>query len=103
MQKDIAGQSVSVDVEGYMTDMNQWNGEIAQAIAAELGINELTQKHWDVLNWLRDRKSNGEELNIRKVGKSGIVDIKEFYQLFPGGPLKNASKIAGLTKPTSCL
>lgn len=103
MQKNLGGQDVDVDVEGYMTDMNQWNGEIAKAIAAELGIAELSEKQWAVLNWLREQKSQGVELNIRKVGNSGIVDIKEFYQLFPGGPLKNASKIAGLHKPTSCL
>lgn len=103
MNKTIAEQNVDVDAEGYMTDMNAWNGEIAKAIAAELGIGELTQTHWDVLNWLRFQVSQGAELNIRKVGSSGIVDIKQFYQLFPGGPLKNASKIAGLHKPTSCL
>ena len=103
MQKNLGGQDVDVDVEGYMTDMNQWNGEIAKAIAAELGIHDLNEKQWAVLNWLREQKSQGVELNIRKVGNSGIVDIKEFYQLFPGGPLKNASKIAGLHKPTSCL
>ncbi len=103
MNKTIAGQDVDVDVEGYMTNKDAWNGEIATAIAAELGIDELSQKHWDVLNWLREQVAQGVELNIRKVGSSGIVDIKEFYQLFPGGPLKNASKIAGLHKPTSCL
>lgn len=103
MQKNLGGQDVEVDVEGYMTDMNQWNGEVAKAIAAELGINDLNEKQWAVLNWLREQKSQGVEINIRKVGNSGIVDIKEFYQLFPGGPLKNASKIAGLHKPTSCL
>lgn len=103
MQKTIAGQNVDVDIEGYLTDMNQWNGEIAKEIADDLGINELSEKHWSILNWLRDQTSQGVELNIRKVGASGIVDIKEFYQLFPNGPLKNANKIAGLHKPTSCL
>lgn len=103
MNKTIAGQDVDVDVEGYLTDMSAWNGEIAKAIAAELGINELTQQHWDVLNWLRDQAVQGTEMNIRKVGGSDIVDIKEFYRLFPNGPLKNACKIAGLHKPTSCL
>lgn len=103
MEATIAGQTVSVNVEGYMTDMNQWNGEIAKELASGLGVGELSQKHWDILNWLRDQHSNGVEVNIRKVGNSGICDIKEFYQLFPAGPLKNASKIAGLPKPTSCL
>ncbi|MGB2787013.1 MAG: TusE/DsrC/DsvC family sulfur relay protein [Candidatus Saccharimonadaceae bacterium] len=103
MIKNIAGQDVDVDAEGYMTDMGAWNGEIAKAISAEIGVGELSEKHWSVLNWLREQVGQGVELNIRKVGGSGIVDIKDFYQLFPGGPLKNASKIAGLHKPTSCL
>ncbi|MCA9347468.1 TusE/DsrC/DsvC family sulfur relay protein [Candidatus Saccharibacteria bacterium] len=103
MQKNIAGTEVEVDAEGYLTDMNQWSGDIANAIAEELHISPLSEKHWAVINWLREQTANGVELNIRKVGASGVVDIKEFYQLFPGGPLKNASKIAGLHKPTSCL
>lgn len=102
MQKNLGGQQIDVDIEGYLTNPDVWNGEIAGDIAKELNIN-LTQKHWDVLNWLRQQHYEGNEVNIRKVGKSGIVDIKEFYQLFPGGPLKNASKIAGLKKPTACL
>lgn len=103
MQKNIAGKDLEVDADGYLEDSSQWDGEVAKAVATELGINELTEAHWAVLNWLREQHEQGTEVNIRKVGNSGIVDIKGFYQLFPGGPLKNASKIAGLKKPTSCL
>lgn len=102
MTKNLGGQDVEVDAEGYLQNPDVWNGEIAQDIAKELNI-ELSQRHWDVVNWLRQQHYDGIEVNIRKVGKSGIVDIKEFYQLFPNGPLKNASKIAGLKKPTACL
>jgi tRNA 2-thiouridine synthesizing protein E len=56
-----------------------------------------------VLNWLRAKQADGVALSIRKVGNSGIVDIKQFYQLFPGGPLKISSKIAGIPKPVSCI
>jgi tRNA 2-thiouridine synthesizing protein E len=42
-------------------------------------------------------------LTIRKIGKSGVVDIKEFYALFPVGPLKTATKIAGIPKPAGCI
>ena len=102
MEQSLAGQTVSVDSGGYLTDINQWNGEIAKDIAQQLGI-ELSEQHWAVVYWLREQHSQGVEVNIRKVGNSGIVSIKEFYLLFPNGPLKNASKIAGLPKPTSCL
>ncbi len=102
VQKVIAGKTVDVNEEGYMTDPAQWDKDIAKAIAQELGI-ELTDKHFEVLDYLREKFKEGEVLTIRKVGKSGIVDIKGLYELFPGGPLKFSSKIAGIAKPASCV
>jgi len=100
--KTIAGAQVNVSEEGYLEDMNEWNPEIAKEIASEVGI-ELTDKHFEVLNYLRDKTEEGESLTIRKVGKSGITDIKGLYTLFPKGPLKFSSKIAGIPKPASCV
>ena len=101
-QKTIAGQSVEVNEEGYMEDASQWTKEIAVELAKENGI-ELTDKHFEVLDFLRTSTEKGETLTIRRVGKSGIVDIKGLYQLFPGGPLKFSSKYAGIPKPASCV
>ena len=101
-QKTIAGQTIEVNDEGYMVDASQWNKEIAAEMAKEIGI-ELTDKHYEVLEFLRNASEKGETLTIRKVGKSGIVDIKGLYQLFPGGPLKYSSKFAGIPKPASCV
>ena len=100
--KVIAGQNVDVNEEGYFTDPSQWSEEIASELASEVGIS-LTPKHLDVLNYLRDRHNSEQTLTIRRIGKSGLVTIKEFYDLFPGGPLKISSKIAGIPKPTSCV
>ena len=100
--KTIAGLEVNVSEEGYLEDMSQWNEDIAKEIANEMGI-ELTNKHFEVLHYLREKSAAGEALSIRKVGKSGIVDIKGLYKLFPKGPLKFSSKIAGIPKPTSCI
>jgi tRNA 2-thiouridine synthesizing protein E len=101
-EKTIAGVAVQVNDEGYLEDAGQWTNEIAVEIAKELNI-DLSDKHYEVLNFLRDRYAEGTPLTIRKVGKSGICDIKEFYKLFPGGPLKYSSKIAGIPKPASCV
>jgi TusE/DsrC/DsvC family sulfur relay protein len=101
-QKTYAGITVEVNDEGYMTDASQWNREVAAELAREEGI-ELTDKHYEVLEFLRSSNEKGETLTIRKVGKSGIVDIKGLYQLFPGGPLKLSSKFAGIPKPASCV
>tara|TARA_R110001583_G_scaffold51471_2_gene160673 strand:- start:228 stop:539 length:312 start_codon:yes stop_codon:yes gene_type:complete len=100
--KTITGVEVNVTEDGYLKDMNQWNEEIAKEIANEIGI-ELTPKHFEVINYLRKKTKANEALTIRSVGKSGIVDIKELYKLFPKGPLKFSSKIAGIPKPTSCI
>lgn len=101
-QMSIAGYEVDCNDQNYMTDLTQWNKEIATAIAAEEGI-ELTDRHWEVLSYLQEQYKNDVSLTIRRVGKSGVVSIKEFYALFPEGPLKKASRIAGIPKPVSCI
>ena len=101
-QIKIAGLTVEVDDEGYLTNTVQWNEDVARELAKEEGI-DLTDKHLELIRFLRENHEAGKELTIRKVGKSGIVDIKGFYQLFPKKPLKLASKIAGIPKPTSCI
>jgi tRNA 2-thiouridine synthesizing protein E len=102
MVKELNSITVDVNEEGYMTDLSQWNKEVAMAIAAEEGI-ELTPRHFEVLAYLQDQFKQDIPLSIRKIKTSGVVDIKEFYALFPGGPLKKASKIAGIPKPASCV
>lgn len=101
-QKIIAGINIDVNEEGYLTDPSQWNKDIAIELAKEEEIS-LSDKHFEVLNYLRERYFKGDNLTIRSVGKSGIVDIKGLYDLFPGGPLKKSSKIAGIPKPASCV
>lgn len=100
--KTIAGVTLDVTDEGYLNDPKQWTKEIAYEIAKEEGI-ELTPKHFEVMEFLRNRFEKGEALTIRSVSKSGIVDIKGLYDLFPGGPLKKSSRIAGIPKPASCV
>ncbi|HLG41292.1 MAG TPA: TusE/DsrC/DsvC family sulfur relay protein [Chitinophagaceae bacterium] len=102
MEKTIAGRSIAVNEEGYMTDFKQWDKNIGEVLATEAEIN-LTPRHWEVLTYLQDEFRKEVALSIRRVGKSGVVDIKEFYQLFPKAPLKTATKIAGIPKPASCI
>ncbi len=101
-EKTIAEKQVNVSEEGYLEDMSQWNEDIAKEIADEIGI-ELTDKHFEVINYLREKTEAGDSLSIRSVGKSGVTDVKGLYKLFPKGPLKFSSKIAGIPKPTSCI
>ena len=82
----IADAPVDVDAEGFLTDPEQWNEQIAQAIAAENGIPELTDRHWLVVKFMRERYlASGTAPSIRSLGKESGVPIKELYQLFPKG------------------
>jgi len=63
----------------------------------------MTDQHWKVIEYLQEKNSNKEALSIRGIKKSGVINIKEFYSLFPGGPLKISTMIAGIPKPVSCI
>lgn len=94
--------SVHRNEEGYFTDPSEWSLDLAHEMAAQIGL-ALTDRHIEVLRYLREKHAEGTSLTIRRIGKSGVVDIKSFYALFPGGPLKVSSKLAGIPKPTSCV
>jgi len=101
-QKTYAGITVDVNEEGYFTNPQQWSKEIAVEIAKEQGI-VLTEQHYAIMDFLRNRFLGGEALSIRSINHSGVIDVKTFYQLFPGAPLKKATRIAGIPKPVSCI
>ena len=100
----IADAPVDVDAEGFMTKPEQWNEGIARAIALANGIDALTDRHWLVVRFMRERYlATGSAPSIRALGKESGVPVKELYQLFPKGPAKVAAKIAGIPKPRGCI
>ena len=100
----IAGTQVDLDAEGFLTDPSQWNERIAEQIAAEHGIPELTDRHWLVVRFMRDRYlASGMAPSIRSLGKESGVPVKELYELFPKGPAKLAARIGGIPKPKGCI
>ena len=103
MKKNIAGRDIEVNEEGYLLNPVDWDQAIASELAKEEGIESLSDNHWKLIQYLLDQQSKGTALTIRGIVKSGVVSVKEFYDLFPGGPLKKASKIAGITKPVGCI
>ena len=102
MDKEVAGTVVSVNEEGYLTDLSQWTKEVGLELAQEEGI-EMTDEHWKVIEYIQQSFRNSDSLSLRSLGKRGPVSIKELYALFPDGPLKKASRIAGIPKPASCI
>ena len=96
--------AVDRDAEGFLTDPQRWNEEIAAEIAREAGIDELTPRHWQAIRYMRDTYlATGEAPSIRTLGKASGVPIKELYELFPKGPAKLAAKIGGIPKPHGCI
>ncbi len=107
---EAAGKTVEVDEEGYLTNINDWDRDIAGELAKSENI-EMTENHWEVIDFLREyyneyqiapavrvlTKAIGKKLGKEK-GNS-----KYLYELFPYGPAKQACKIAGLPKPTGCI
>ena len=96
--------AIARNEEGFLERVEEWDRNVAVAIAAEAGIDELTPRHWLVIDYMRMtylRDGNGP--TIRTLGKESGVGIKELYQLFPKGPAKLAAKIAGIPKPKGCI
>lgn len=100
----IGGRAVEVDDEGFLQDPGQWTREIGAEIARENGIAELTDRHWQVVDFMRETYlRDGAAPSIRTLGKASGVPIKELYQLFPKGPAKLAAKVGGIPKPRGCI
>jgi dissimilatory sulfite reductase related protein len=100
----IADTSVELDAEGFLTDPAQWNERIAAEIARDNGIPVLTDRHWLVVRFMRDRYlKTGSAPSIRLLGKESGVSVKELYELFPKGPAKLAARIGGIPKPRGCI
>jgi tRNA 2-thiouridine synthesizing protein E len=104
MTATFAGHQVDVDHEGYMQKPAQWNKEIAAEMAREVGIETLTERHWQVVEFVRSRYlETGSAPSIRSLGKESGVPVKELYKLFPKGPAKLAARIGGIPKPRGCI
>jgi TusE/DsrC/DsvC family sulfur relay protein len=100
----LAGSAVEVDAEGFLSDAEQWNEQIAEEIARANGIEQLTDRHWQVVNFMRSTYlQSGSAPSVRSLGKTSGVPIKELYELFPRGPAKLAAKIGGIPKPRGCI
>jgi tRNA 2-thiouridine synthesizing protein E len=99
-----AGTRVAVNDEGFFTDPAQWREDMAPLIARQEGITELTERHWQVIKFIRrEYDAKGAGPTVRVLGKTSGVSVKELYQLFPHGPAKEAAKIAGIPKPRGCV
>lgn len=107
---DFQGKQIEVDDDGYIVNLDDWSKELAVHLASIDGIT-LTDAHWEVINFLRDYYKQYQiapmiKILVKEIGKSMGPEkgnTKYLYELYPGGPAKQACKFAGLQKPTGCV
>lgn len=98
------GRSLDVDEDGFIEQPDKWDEGVAKALAKGEGVDELTEEHWKLVNYLREYYLEfGVAPMIRKLCKQTGFKLKKVYELFPSGPAKGACKVAGLPKPTGCV
>lgn len=104
------GLKIETDHQGYLKHVTDWQESMADVIAATENI-ELTEQHWEVIRFVRDfyleyKTSPAIRVLVKAIGQRLGPDkgnSKYLYTLFPIGPAKQATKIAGLPKPAKCL
>ena len=102
--RTIAGKTVAVNDEGFMTNPNEWSKEIAVGLAKEEGLPALTDAHWKVIEYCRqDATATGKAPTLRQITSGAGVSTKDVFALFPKGPAKKVARISGLGKPEGCV
>lgn len=101
---------IATDAQGYLKDFQQWDREMVPLLAEQEGV-VLTAEHWEVVEFVRDfyLKYNTSPA-MRALVKAMAKELGEekgnsryLFRLFPKGPAKQATKLAGLPKPVRCL
>lgn len=107
---EVNGRMIETDAEGYLANLSDWSEEVAEFLAAQDAL-KLSEKHWQVIHWIREYyNENGTAPNLRVMTKligndlgEAFADKKFLFDLFPYGPAKQAARYAGMPKPTGCV
>ena len=95
---------LNLNEEGFFVHPEDWNEAMVPALAAHEGITDVTDRHWQVIRFMRSEYfAKGTGPTVRVLGMTSGVPIKELYQLFPKGPAKVAARVAGIPKPRGCI
>jgi tRNA 2-thiouridine synthesizing protein E len=107
---DFNGNEIATDAEGYLINRNDWN----EALAAQIAKNEdivMSEAHWEVVHFVRAfylefNTSPAVRMLVKAMAQKYGPEkgnSRYLFRLFPEGPAKQATKIAGLPKPAKCL
>ncbi|NRA62440.1 MAG: TusE/DsrC/DsvC family sulfur relay protein [Psychrobium sp.] len=104
------GKSFDVDKHDYLLNLSDWSEDLARHIASLEDI-ELSDEHWQVVHFIRQfyiefNTSPAMRMLVKAMAKEFGKDKGNsvyLYSLFPLGPAKQATRIAGLPKPAKCI
>jgi tRNA 2-thiouridine synthesizing protein E len=100
----IMNGAIHVNNEGFMTNSSEWTKAVALEIARDEGLDTLTDKHWQVIDFCRATATeSGRSPTLRQITAGTGISTKEMFALFPKGPAKKVARIAGLGKPEGCV
>jgi tRNA 2-thiouridine synthesizing protein E len=100
---ELGGRQIHVDAEGFLTEYDEWDEDLAKVLATQIGI-DLTDDHWKAIRFLRDDyRTRGESATSRRVQVVGGIPVRQQFALFPKKPAKKMAYIAGLPKPRGCV
>ncbi len=96
-------QKHNLDEDGFLKTMASWNRAIAQELANEHGIGELSEDHWRVIEFVKDYyKANNTGPPVIRISKATGLSRSKICDLFPCGVAKGAYRLAGLPRPPGC-
>lgn len=99
----LAGHTVDVTEEGFLTDPDQWSEDLASVLASQIGLT-LSDAHWVAIRFARrDFEATGESPTIRRLSTSAGIPPKRLFELFPQKPAKKLAYVSGLPKPRGCV
>jgi len=106
----VDGKAIPLDKHGYLANLQDWNTAVAQALAVAEQIT-MTEAHWEVVHFVRQfyvefQTSPAIRILVKAMAQQFGPEkgnSKYLFMLFPQGPAKQATRIAGLTKPAKCL
>jgi len=100
----IGDATIELDKDGFMIDPGLWNETVARAIAGTEGIEEMTEDHWKVVNYIREYwKDHDLAPAVRLICKDVGLGVRQIYKLYTSGPARGACRVAGLPKPDGCV